>query len=443
MNEDSSEVTAAPTVPDDLIIIPSPAHPDLALVLGESPIPDRLGQVVAAAPDAALRTLQGLGAVAQTAALVGTGSGRWVQLTAESASQLARLGPTMDATGSHALGVLRGSSGGFEHVLQLQTVGVLDPTGASLIAGLAVQATLARIERQLASLADKVDVLLESEEIAVEAKIIAGLDAIRQVERRLAVTGIVDDDDWDTLASERSDIREAYHQVLRWLTPLRQLLVEEDVRVKPLVEALNKSVVLRDVATWIRLYVWAELALKRWELLYLIRQMTVSPETVPSEAAHLQSEASQRAQQLRSLLDDLSVFLDRDPDDVSWRDRARLVHRYRLGVLRREVAKVLNIYASALSEASVEVPDYLDPDGDVGTGPLLVVETVRARVGQGAARALNAGREAGTNVADVLADRTGRVRERVGDTIERTPWRRRARKADEAPSDGQDLPPGS
>lgn len=94
----------------------------------------------------------------------------------------------------------------FAHVMQFNSVGLLDPTGATLIAGLAMQATLARIEKKLDALADKVDLLIETSSIEVEAKIISGMATIRQVERRLNACGIVDDDDWDALASDAADI---------------------------------------------------------------------------------------------------------------------------------------------------------------------------------------------------------------------------------------------
>lgn len=420
---------------DELVIIPSPDHPDLALVIGGLTVPEQLGEVIAQAPVAAVRALQGAGALSQVVAASGLSSGRWVQLTAESAANLQAIGPSMNATGTAMTGVLRGGGGAIADHLEFTPGVLVDPTGASLIAGLAMQATLARIERQLESLADKVDLLLEHSQIEIEATLVSALATIETQERRLAGLGEVDADAWDALASVEADVRKAYHHVLRWLTPLRELLKVEDARVPELVEDLKKSVELRDVAAWIRLYVWAELAMKRWELLYLIRQMTVAPDLIPSEAAHLDAEAKARRDALHELFDDLSAFLERDPDDLGWRDRARLVNRYRLGVLRREVAKVLNIYADTLAQAAVEVPEYLDPEGDAGTGPLLRVESIQRRLAEGANRALEGSVDAGREALDRLSGLRESVVDRVApDRLPRPRWRRRPDTAEDGDS---------
>ncbi|AXV04976.1 hypothetical protein DVS28_a0269 [Euzebya pacifica] len=424
---------------NELVIIPSPDHPELALVIGGATIPDRLGKVIATAPDAAMKTLQGAGALSQVVAAAGLSTGRWVQLTAESAANLQALGPSMNAAGTAMTGVLRSGTGSITQHLEFTPGVVMDPTGATLIAGLAIQATLARIERQLESLVDKVDLLLEHSQIEIEATLVSSLSTIETQERRLAGLGEVDADGWDALASVEADVRKAYHHVLRWLTPLRELLKVEDARVPELVTELKKSVELRDVAAWIRLYVWAELTMKRWELLYLVRQMTVAPDLIPSEAAHIDAEAKARRDSLHELFDDLTAFLERDPDDVDWRDRARFVNRYRLGVLRREVARVLNIYAETLGQAAVEVPEYLDPDGDAGTGPLLMVESVQQRLGRGANRAIEASVDTGLGALDLLSGLRGAMTDRVGDRLptDRLPkgrWRRRPDDPDDPAS---------
>jgi hypothetical protein len=400
-------------VPDELVVIRPMHRPYVGLVIGDRPVPETVGTVIATAPTAALRVLQGSGALAQTGVVLSTASGgHWVQLTAESTGALSRYTPTVNADGA-MLGVLRGDGGQFGHMLQFDRMSMLDPSGAALLGGLAVQATLARIERKLDDLADKVDLLLEASTIEVEAKLVSAWDTIQQVERRVAAQGFVDDDDWDALSSDKAAVHQAYHQVTRWLDPLRQLLTIDDARVTPLVQELKAAVVLRDIATWIRLYVWAELAMKRWEWLYLVRQMTVAtPELVASEAAHIEAQAAARHRELDALFTDLSTFLGRDPDDVDWRDRARLVNRYRLGVMRREVAKVRNIYAQALGEAEVDVPAYIDPDGEAGTGPLLVKERIDEQLARSVRAALTTGAEVTQNVSTRWKDRVRSLRSR-------------------------------
>ena len=431
---------ADPMSSEDLLVIPSPDDADVALVIGAAAIPDRLGTVITEVPAAGLRVLQATAAASQAVALGGMQTGRWVQLTAESANELARLGATMDATGSHALGVLRGSSGGFEHVLQFKQLGVLNPMSATLVAGLALQATLARIERRLETIDSKVDLLLDHARIGVEAKIASNLHVLRRQEQRATTRGRVDDAGGSTLTRLEPDVHEAYEHVSRWLTPLREVLERDDLTLPELVAALDTSIVLRDSAHWLNLYVWAEVALQRWELLSLVRLASIPVDSeeleaasadISAEAEHIRREAAARHEAIQGLHRDLTAFLDRDPDNAGWKDRLRVLSRRRLETLRQELERVLVVYTDALHEASIDVPDALESDNEVDPDDMHSEEgMVGWRLTAGVKGAIGGGLETGRGAIDRLSGLKERVTDAVedrlpADGLRTPPWRRR------------------
>ena len=247
---------------------------------------------------------------------------------------------------------------------------------------------------------------------------LANLKALRRQERLAAARGHVDDDGALVLAGMETKVHADYEHVARWIAPMRELLEREDLSLPDLVDGLTKAVSLRDVGQWLNLYVWAEVTLQRWEFLSLVRHASTSTDDmVVSEAGHLRDDADSRRDALHELFVDLTRFLDRDLDALGWKDRARLITRHRLRVLRREVADVLDVYAGALAEAAAELPERLEPDVDDGTEPTRAADTLQERLARGATTALATGVGSGKDVLNRLGDAGGRAAEGVGRTL--------------------------
>jgi hypothetical protein len=330
-------------------------------------------------------------------------SGRWVQLTQESAARLAAASqPALDAQGV-PMAVIRESNGQIGHVMRFESLGAAPVAAASLLNGMAVQLALLRIERALEDISERVDLLVEASQIELEADLAAAMSVLRRVERRANHRGMVDDDDWASLAAIEAPIKAAYHQTVRWLDPLRAFVDDEQSLVEQ-VRTLRANLGARDVEFWLKMYAHGELAMKRWEALYLLRHATVASDRLAHEADLILRHARERHDDLRALHDAIVAYLDAEPTRVGRLDAFRLISRSRLRRLRVELAAAVNAYGAALDQAEVDVPDYAVDALERRQGRLVdidamqnaVVGTTRAAIGAGTDAAFDVGRWLGS-----------------------------------------------
>lgn len=383
-------------------------RPGLVLALGQpgSAAPE-LGEVVGKAGGPVLaRLLDAAGLSAAAGASAGFLDARWVRLTEESASKLAERGFAHDGDGL-AMGLIRGDRGRIEHVVRFAE-GTNPVAAALMVQSLATQARLQRIEQKLDELSEKVDVLLEGSRIEVEAQLAANLDTLRRIERRVEDRGRVDDADWSSLAAIESPIKQVYHQTVQWLAPLRAFLHDGELNVREQVQLLRANLGVRDVEFWLRMHVYSELAMKRWELLYLWHEADAAPERLAAEAAQFESRAAERHEELAALYLLLADYLDGD-DELSVWQRLQVLNRVRLARLRIELGQVANAYGEALDQATFELPEYVPDDAAGASGPIIDVSALRDQVGGAARDALTAGAEIGARTGEWMKGRTDQL----------------------------------
>ena len=383
-------------------------RPGMVLALGTagSSAPE-LGEVVGSADGPVLaRLLDAAGLTAAAAASDGFLDARWVRLTEESASKLAERGFTYDGDGL-AMGLVRGDRGRIEHVVRFAD-GTNPVAAALMVQSLATQMRLQHIERKLDELSEQVDVLLEGSRIEVESQLAANLDTLRRIERRVADRGRVDEADWASLAAIESPIKQVYHQTVQWLAPIRTFLDDGELNVKEQVQLLRANLGVRDVEFWLRMHVYSELAMKRWELLYLWHEADEAPERLAAEAAQCEKRAAERHQELAALYELLADYLDTEEELSLWQ-RLQVLNRVRLARLRLELGHVANAYGEALGQATFELPGYVPDEGAGASGPIIDVTALRAQVGGVARDALSAGAEVGARTGDWMKGRTDQL----------------------------------
>lgn len=383
-------------------------RPGLVLALGRpGTSAAELGEVVGRADGPVLtRLLDAAGLSAAAGSSAGFLDARWVRLTEESASKLAERGFAYDGDGL-VMGLVRGDRGRIEHVVRFAD-GTNPVAAALMVQSLATQMRLQRIEQKLDELSEQVDVLLEGSRIEVEAQLAANLDTLRRIERRVDDRGSVDDADWASLAAIETPTKQVYHQTVQWLAPLRAFLDDGELNVKEQVQLLRANLGVRDVEFWLRMHVYSELAMKRWELLYLWHEADAAPERLAAEAAQCEMRAAERHEELAMLYELLADYLDSD-DELSVWQRLQVLNRVRLARLRVELGRVANVYGEALEQAIFELPEYVADVAAGASGPIIDVTALRAQVGGVARDALSAGAEVGARTGEWMKGRTGQL----------------------------------
>lgn len=395
---------------DDLVIVGLDDQTGLALVLGQTERHVDLGETVDHLPVAqARRITEMFGVAAKFGPAFDADHGRWVRLTSESAKAMRDLGVAHDSTGT-AMGVFRGADGRFAHVSRFDFISKVPFDPGTFAAALAVQQVVKQIEAKLEEIAQDVQALLRGSKNELEAQLVSAADIIARVERRVGDRGVVDDDDWVSLAALESIVKQAYHQTHLWLDPLRAFLSDDQTSLVEQVRALRGDTGIRDADFWLRMHVHSELVLKRWELLYLLRESQVAPERLMGEAGEVRERVEQRHRQLAEMTALLADYLDED-QPASLMDRIRFISRHRLAQLRRELAMVTNAYADALGRASVTVPGYITvPDDE----PLIDVKELTRFVRESAMPGLESGaRSAATTLASWGESGRRRLRDRT------------------------------
>ena len=108
-------------------------------------------------------------------------------------------------------------------------------------------------------------------------------------------------------------------------------------------------------------------------------------------AIRSEDEARQRLAVLRGRHTRLASYVDRSDDLTRWR-RLGIINRVRLAQLRIQLGQVANVYADALDEAVVDVPEHV-PDDAADLGPLIDLDRLRDEVGSSVVDGFRAGSE--------------------------------------------------
>jgi hypothetical protein len=366
---------------------------DLALVVGEPTWVEQLGQVVDHPQGRTVERLLGnLGVGAGVVALANSARGAWVRLAPETVAHLAsgELKFGTDANGFR-LATLRGDDGRIGHISRFAgDVVPANPVAAGLLLqGLATSMQMRRLERDLAEIAEGVGTLVEHAQVEHEAELAASMDTIRRVERRVGDRGVVDDRDWVSVAAH--PVRKLRAMTTTWLQPLEHLFEDGKLTLRRQVELSRSQLGSRDLGFWLRMHAYGELALTRWEQLYLLHEADAAPERLASEARRIEDEARERWQELQTLHRRLAGHLVDTPELGRW-ERLQIINRVRLARLQLQLGHVANAYADALGEPRQDLPAYMPPDASE-LGPLLDLDQFRAAIGEGIADGVRAGGE--------------------------------------------------
>jgi hypothetical protein len=378
---------------------------DLALVVGEPTWVEQLGQVVDHPQGRTLERLLGhLGVGAGVVALANSARGSWVRLAPETVAHLAsgELKFGTDANGLR-LATLRGDDGRIGHISRFAgDVVPANPVAAGLLLqGLATSMQMRRLERDLAEIAEGVGTLVEHSQVEHEAELAASMGTIRRVERRVGDRGVVDDRDWVSVAALEHPVRKLRAMTTTWLQPLEHLFEDGRLTLRRQVELSRSQLGSRDLGFWLRMHAYGELAMTRWEQLYLLHEADAAPERLASEARRIEDEARERWQELQTLHRRLAGHLVDAPELSRW-ERLQIISRVRLARLQLQLGHVANAYADALGEPRQDLPAYMPPDASE-LGPLLDLDHFRAAVGEG----ITDGVRAGGELARDAGQRTG------------------------------------
>lgn len=382
-----------------------PIGDDRAIALG---LPDALGaigQFVENAPEVFVAALRRVAATTpelqHRAELL---SGRIVKLTDESMA-LVRSNQPVTKNGA-LLGVVRGADGRFNGVLSYTTLGGAQQALASIGPGIAgsigMQLALAEMERKLRVLQTDVSYLIEHQHLEVDAGIEATLTVLADVFAAVRRRDGVDNDEWDRAVATELPIRELHALTTNHLRALRELL-DDDVRPLALrVRRLNAALRTARTGDWLQMHVHAELALSRWELLYIARQADRHPDELDGLVEQITRDFEDRRDELRRLAEEIGDYLTRGDHLTNWLDRLRLVSRFRMAALLQELDEILLAFADELPYVDGVESETL-PSG-AGNNWQLVM--------RGLPKVPAAARRAGTDLVDSAGDLLRRARRR-------------------------------
>jgi hypothetical protein len=376
---------------DEVVLVGEPEGPMLAI--GAEDAIEALGQTVGVARGPAItQLLSVLGLGGELAGLIAIRGGRWVQLTEETATKLADHGVFASDKAGVPLGLLRNEDGTIAHVARFSGNMAANPAHVALLfQSMVTQRRLARIERQLTELAEATGTVIDLAQVSEAAELAAGLEIIRRVESRVDDRGVVDERDWASLAALEHSVRRMYQLTTQWLEPLDELLTDEQLPVREQVRLARSQVGTRDLSFWLITHAWSEVALNRWEGLYLLHEAETAPERLAVEAMRIEDDARDRYETVRARHALLAAYVDRTDELTRWQ-RLGIINRVRLAHLRIQLGNITNAYAEALDETSEEVPEFVPEDASE-VGPLIDLDRLREEVGTSVLDGVRAGSE--------------------------------------------------
>ena len=295
-------------------------------------VPASLLQVVTGA-------LQVSGSAHEAAAAL---TGRLVMLTEESARAL-QLGAV--SSGGHTLGVTAGASGRFAHVVRFDAASGIAAASAAagIVAAVALQAQLARIERHLADIRSDVNSLARHGELAVEARVVATLRILDDLAEDVADGGFRTIDE-QTLIDLRLDTEAAYEQTARVLEDLAQQLAALPTAIGARGIAAARIVERQGLPFWLAAHMHADVALSRWRWLSLIHQSELHPTHVERETAQFIADVDARERRIATVLRGIEEALTAARTTRRW-DSLRPLARRRLASRIGALERVLDAYA--------------------------------------------------------------------------------------------------
>lgn len=324
-----------------------------AVVFGSAEALDLVGRPERSVPSAFLSAMRRTAVAApllQTA--VDTWSGRVVRLTGE-ALKLARENESLRS--GVLTGVLRDPStkklaGMLTFVDPKSAAGLLANAPAAIGAA-ALQAQLKRIEKALDDIKADLDLLLVHIETEAEAGIGANLHILSEAYRASSDADGLPDDQWDRIVNIEQSVRSLHILTRRKLLSLTNALEGHDRSLPHRVKALNKALRSENSAFWLRAHVHAEIALARWDALYLIRVATEQPDILEETARRIRADLERRQDDLRLICDSLGAYLSLGVRRTSPLDVIRLISRSRLRKLLLELDTVQATFARNAPQA--------------------------------------------------------------------------------------------
>ena len=232
-----------------------------------------------------------------------------------------------------------------------------------LAGGVAMQLMLLQIEKSLERLSVDLGYLIRSEHLKVEAGIETNLEILHDVHAATRRHGAVEDDQWDRVANVEASVRSLHKETKKHLRSLEEALGGEGQRLAVRVARLNRALGDERTVFWLRAHVHAELALARWDAIYLLRQVPQHPEALSVLVAGLYRQVEERNSVLANLSRRVAQYLASDRVLTIWTDRFRLIRRTRLKSLLLELDEVLKAFPPDL-QTSTSAPGTAIPLGD-------------------------------------------------------------------------------
>jgi hypothetical protein len=315
-----------------------------AIVVSTSAVIESLGEARETVPSSFIRAVGATMPVADK--VVGSLSGRIVKLSEESI-RLLRANDIVPKNGL-VTGVVRNpKTGEFAGLLSFQRIDLATSVASSLpaiAAGMALQIQLARIEKQLGAIDAKLDYVIKQGHLQLEARLLAAVHILNDVASDCLPQGFVDDDSWDRIGEVEDDIRELVGWAASNLEPTRRALSDPSLNLGGKVRVL-KEVLERDRAEWwLKARVAAEIALLKWEQLFLLRRAMTTPDEMDKVISRVETAIEVRHYELVELRDALEAWSQSSHESDRILDRLRLLKRKRLGKLVAQLPPMVEAY---------------------------------------------------------------------------------------------------
>jgi len=233
------------------------------------------------------------------------------------------------------------------------TLSRLAATLPALGAAAAMQVQLAHIEKSLGEIKERLDYVvghLHDEDLA---DLSANLSVLEDVYRAVERNGELDDDHWQLVANLAQPVRRLHELTSRKLASLESAL-DADVSIGRRVAVLNRALHRDHALLWLEAHVHAELALVRWQALYLLRQAGRHPSTVAGLLDELEADRKARHALLLGLAGKIARYLRSGSTLQEVLDKIRIISRMRLGRLLSELESVLAVYRRELAVVGAE-----------------------------------------------------------------------------------------
>jgi hypothetical protein len=354
--------------------------------------------------------------VAETAGVVGSlaeNSGRWVKLTSESAHAMEKWGLMTSTKTGLAMGVVKPADGAIKKIVQFEPGSALPSAQnlaslagpAALMAQIAMQQQMDRIEDYLAAIDEKVDDILRAQKDAVLADMV-GVDLV--IQEAMAVreaVGLVSDVTWSKVQATAHTIASTQSYALRQLDAIAEKL-ESKAKLGDVAKAAKDAE--PKVQEWLAVLAQSFRLQDALSVLELDRVLGASPEGLD---AHRRGLAVARQERLELIGRSTEHLLARINDVAGMANAKVLLHP----ATARAVVHASNHVASGIvgfhevlglerDGGSVEARRWLDAATEVKDK---VLETGEA--GVGAARGL------GNETLDRARLATGRLASGIAD----------------------------